>query len=109
MLIMKPLYAGRASKGPVRASDRAGNTTEGFGVPLREVGGPQRELRGPQRERGGPHRELGGPRMELGGPWKRGEGGIREKIEITENIWWCYTITYRSLYLTGPVPKNLKQ
>ena len=105
MLIMKPLFAVRASKGPVRASDRAANATEGIGEPLREVGGPQRELRGPQREQGGPHRELGGPRMELGGPWKGGEGGKREKIEITENIGWCY----RLLYPTGPVPKNLKQ
>ena len=61
MLIMKPLFAERASKGPVRVSDRAGIATEGIGEPLVEVGGSQRELRGPQREQGGPHRELGGP------------------------------------------------
>ena len=46
MLIMKPLFAGRASKGLVRASDRAGNATKPIGELLREVRGPQRELRG---------------------------------------------------------------
>ena len=44
MLILKPLFAGRASEGPVRASDRAGKATEETGEPLTELGGPQRGL-----------------------------------------------------------------
>ena len=104
MLILKPLFAGRASEGPVRASDRAGKATEETGEPLTELGGPQRGL---LRELGGPHRELGGLKMELGGPWKRGEGGKREKMKTIENIGWYYT--YRSLYPMCPLPENLKQ
>ena len=42
MLILKPIFVGRASEGPVKASDRAGKAKKGTGAPLRELEGAQR-------------------------------------------------------------------